>query len=215
MGTTGIVILPKKANSQSKLVVPNPALNCTASTLCCNDKDDLNGELSVRAAACGVVEQTLVIIWVNSMHNVHAIIGFFTDVSFAYPSRAMPLPHGLTLVPVSNDFYRAKCKGEPPSVVHQFEFLTPEFLSWLELFSIGKKFAYIETDYFGGAGGQGAVLLENGNATFGPQFGEEEHVNSVLRLLGIKVAADEFDEFNTVDLGRHRSTDRWLSDEED
>ena len=148
------------------------------------------------------------------MHNVHAIIGMFKDVSFAYPSKAILLPHGLSLVPVNNDFYRDKCKGEPPSVIHQFEFLTPEFLSWLEQFSIGQTFAYIETDYFGGAGGQGAVLLANGKTTYGPLFGEEEHINSVLKRLGVKVADDEFDEFAAIDLGRHRSTDRWLSGEE-
>jgi hypothetical protein len=149
------------------------------------------------------------------MHNVHAIIGKFDDLSFALPSKAIPLKHGLWLVPVDDDFYQAKCKSQPPSTIHQFEFLTPEFLSWLVHLSVGKTIAYIETDYFGGEGGQGAALFCDGKTTFGPLFGEEEHINSVLKLLGVKVAANEFDEFAAVDLGRHRSTEGWLSGKED
>lgn len=58
------------------------------------------------------------------------------------------------------------------------------------------------------------MLLATGKATYGPLFGEEEHINSVLKLLGVKVADDDYDEFAAIDLGRHRSTDRWISDEE-
>ncbi|MBD9417515.1 hypothetical protein IB234_23365 [Pseudomonas sp. PDM16] len=148
------------------------------------------------------------------MHNVQALIGRFEVNAFADPSKAIPLPQGLFLVPVNDVFYRAKCEIDPPSVIQQFEFLTPEFLSWLKHVSIEQTLAYVETDYFGGDGGQGAILLSNGEIIYGPSFGDEEHINSVLRLLGVKVCAEEHDEFGSVGLGNYRSSQEWLASTE-
>ncbi|MER6666309.1 hypothetical protein ABT256_17340 [Amycolatopsis japonica] len=50
--------------------------------------------------------------------------------------------------------------------------------------------AYVEAEYFGGAGTQFAQVWEGGETILGPLY---------------------FDEFDAVGLGRHRSTDEWLS----
>jgi hypothetical protein len=62
-------------------------------------------------------------------------------------------------------------------------------------------FALIQTDYFGGIGGQwacaytGARLDSDANAS----------INSVLRMLGV-VRRGDLDEFDTIGLGAHRTS---------
>ncbi|MFQ6227733.1 hypothetical protein [Nocardia sp. NPDC002869] len=65
-------------------------------------------------------------------------------------------------------------------------------------------FALVVTDYFGGAGGQGAVVSVNG----GP-IRPTANINSALRVLGV-VADPGSDEFDTVGLAGRRSTPDYL-----
>ncbi|MEV0363078.1 hypothetical protein [Nocardia fusca] len=61
-------------------------------------------------------------------------------------------------------------------------------------------FAVVVTEYFGGAGGQAAVVSVDG----GP-IRPVDNINSALRVLGV-IAAPGSDEFDTVGLSGHRST---------
>src|SRR5262249_2336447 len=65
--------------------------------------------------------------------------------------------------------------------------------------------AYIETNYFGGTGGQSAVAFADGRRVLAPErqrsgFGP---VNSALRAIGVERAASQ-DEFETIALDARR-----------
>ena len=72
---------------------------------------------------------------------------------------------------------------------------------------------YFETDYFGGAGCQGAAVFRSGATVFGPKSAEHGPINEALSLLGVRCVAPAHDEFETVGLHRHRRTDDWLKPE--
>ncbi|MFI5563421.1 hypothetical protein ACIA2T_29415 [Amycolatopsis japonica] len=78
--------------------------------------------------------------------------------------------------------------------------------------------AYVEAEYFGGAGTQFAQVWEGGEIVLGPLYVDEDEpdpadgspISQALRRLGT-LRGDHFDEFDAVGLGRHRDTDDWLS----
>ncbi|MFF7157434.1 hypothetical protein [Streptomyces sp. NPDC008139] len=78
--------------------------------------------------------------------------------------------------------------------------------------------AYVEADYFGGAGTQTAQVWDAGKVVLGPlRLAEGEPspatgtpISQVLRRLGA-ARGSHVDEFSAVGLGRHRDTDDWLS----
>lgn len=65
--------------------------------------------------------------------------------------------------------------------------------------------AYVEATFVGGFGSHVTMVWENGKRAGGPG----NHINDVLRLLNVMPQAG-FDEFDTLGLGRHRSTREWL-----
>lgn len=67
---------------------------------------------------------------------------------------------------------------------------------------------YIEAEYFGGEGGQTALLWENGKRSRLLDFCQDA-INSILKHLGI-IASGDLDEFDTIGLGRHRHLEDWL-----
>jgi hypothetical protein len=85
--------------------------------------------------------------------------------------------------------------------------------------------AYLEAELFGGTGSQAAIVWHHGAVILGPMKYDNEPggqssyqvdglhtwpINSSLRLLGVQVSEDA-DEFDTVDLGRHRHTEEWTA----
>jgi hypothetical protein len=69
-----------------------------------------------------------------------------------------------------------------------FRYLVPSLLALLKDFSIHGDLVYIETEYHGGTGSQGAVLLRNGTVAFGPTSSDYSQINLALRELGIKLS---------------------------
>jgi hypothetical protein len=69
--------------------------------------------------------------------------------------------------------------------------------------------AYVETDYFGGAGGQAAAVWRGGTIWMERRSDGSGPINEALRLLGVRPTPGE-DEFDTLGLGRHRSNEDWL-----
>jgi hypothetical protein len=67
---------------------------------------------------------------------------------------------------------------------------------------------YVETEYFGGDGGQGAIVAHRGDIFFGPAEGDGS-INAALRLLEAKKDGAH-DEFDAVGLGRFRSNEDWI-----
>lgn len=72
----------------------------------------------------------------------------------------------------------------------------------MERYSFRTRLAYIETDYFGGAGTQSGVLYENGKISVGPRSGEGT-INFLLKELGVWHYPDK-DEFDMLGLGKYR-----------
>lgn len=108
----------------------------------------------------------------------------------------------------------------PPFVV-----LTPPAAAWIAEMSAGGAVAYVEDECFGGDCEQVAALWTDGEVTLGPLVAELDYfstlddllaapVHRVLRELGVDRGA-HFDEFQALDLGRHRRTEEWIEAEDD
>ena len=69
--------------------------------------------------------------------------------------------------------------------------------------------AYVEAEFFGGAGHQSAVGFLDGALALGP-LSARDAINQALRFLGVQPAGKQ-DEFDTAGLFRHRSTDAWYA----
>jgi hypothetical protein len=70
----------------------------------------------------------------------------------------------------------------------------------------GGSLAYVETDYFGGTGGQSATAWIDGREVMAPQSarGGGGPINQALRRIGVlRTEAD--DEFDTIGLGERRT----------
>ena len=98
--------------------------------------------------------------------------------------------------------------------------------------SLTAPVAYVHAEFFGGGGFQAAVGWRGGKVAFGPRFtathrGERPHrryrvvrsrrpsgaltamaIDEALQFLGVEAVGNN-DEFDTVDLGAHRSTEGW------
>ncbi|MFH5806533.1 hypothetical protein [Alienimonas sp. DA493] len=71
--------------------------------------------------------------------------------------------------------------ARPPS---HFILLTPGFRERLRKLSSDGVLAYLETDYFGGAGGQGALVADRGVERMEPTWSEADAINRALKLIG-------------------------------
>jgi len=101
--------------------------------------------------------------------------------------------------------------------IEPFYYFDSKMKQYLELIASSGVFAYIETDYFGGAGTQSAGLFKEGKlleahnrSTWDidttvpwPERLQDEPINNVLRKIGVvkNFASDEFD---TLGLGKYR-----------
>ncbi|MES2638744.1 MAG: hypothetical protein V4850_04660 [Myxococcota bacterium] len=75
--------------------------------------------------------------------------------------------------------------------------------------SIDAPIAYVEAEFFGGAGTQASVVWEQGHVTFGPEVSDHA-INHALRVLGVRPSGDQ-DEFDALMLGTYRETEAWLA----
>jgi hypothetical protein len=98
-----------------------------------------------------------------------------------------------------------------------FSFLPYSYALCDELHANGKKklhkladfpIVWVETDYFGGGGDQGAKFWENGVRIF-KKMKSYGAIDDALKLLGI-VAEEGNDEFDTLELGKYRTNGDWL-----
>jgi hypothetical protein len=91
-----------------------------------------------------------------------------------------------------------------------WQYLSAQLLEQLLRWSRHGSLMYFETEYFGGLGGQGAVVAEDGKLAFGPRWAQIGPINEGLRLLGVSIESPAQDEFETVGLHLHRETAGWL-----
>jgi len=101
------------------------------------------------------------------------------------PPGAVALPHGAWLLPLCDDTAHDAANLSRQSPV-----------------------AYVTAQFFGGAGAQAATLYRQGreDTIFETGYGA---INAALQALGI-TAEPPNDAFDTLGLGRYRSTEGWL-----
>jgi hypothetical protein len=117
---------------------------------------------------------------------------------------------GLAILPLREidlDALQATPAGDEDG---RLQHLSKHLLDKLQRSSRHGPLMYFETEYFGGAGGQGAAVFQDGELIFGPSWAEIGPINHALKLLGIRVEPPARDEFETVGLHLHRDTEGWL-----
>lgn len=128
-----------------------------------------------------------------------------------------PLPDGLRLVALSGGvdmlpFGKAALKAHAfpflPLTDEGNEELPPAIAKLCERLSTECLLAYVEAEFFGGAGAQAHALFSAGEMV-GPVVVSGAAINDALRYLGVQ-KGDATDEFDVVGLGQHRATDDWL-----
>lgn len=129
------------------------------------------------------------------------------------------LPQNLVLIPVT-DFLHDELdelyNSRNNSVFMEFDYLSAPIVSFLEEYSRKTPVAYIETDYFGGAGRQSAALWSDSKLDEGPfqsiTFNKQElsiscdekAINRVLKKMGVSNSMSK-DEFEAVGLEQYRT----------
>lgn len=88
--------------------------------------------------------------------------------------------------------------------VGKFEYLTPSLIDLLRSASKFGQLAYVETDYHGGIGGQGAAVFQDGEVVLGPLSAEGGAINEALALLGMSLQQGSIDGFAAIGFDRHR-----------
>ena len=123
------------------------------------------------------------------------------------------LAQGLALLPLRDQDIDSILA--PPHTGHAdgFTYLSEQLQVELAAASDDGEILYFETEYFGGAGAQGAAVFSKGALVFGPTAAEKGPINEALRMLGV-TAGSTRDEFAAVGLDRHRHTEDWLDSDE-
>ena len=117
---------------------------------------------------------------------------------------------GLDLIPMTDELYDQINNFKALPSVDKFEYLT-ENIEQEVLNAIGdRKLAYLEAEYFGGNGGQSAIVWNNGKREKLLAFGQDS-INQVLTDFGVAVSKGQ-DAFSTLGLDRHRHTKDWIED---
>lgn len=145
-------------------------------------------------------------------HSVQLIIGkglavqaFLRDWPMA---RAVELRGGWQAIPVSDDLL-GEIEGQAAGAQRSEELdMVPAGLERAMAAATreGGALAYVETEYFGGTGGQSAMVYASGRETMAPQRSRGGAINEALRGIGVVKEAGK-DEFDTVGLGERRSMD--------
>ncbi len=113
------------------------------------------------------------------------------------------------MLPLVDDWYDAMTPvPESEKPLGLMRFLDARIVACLIEAAQPDAIAYVETDYFGGEGAQGAVVVRAGQLVSGPVVGEGS-INAALRLLGVQKGA-HFDEFAAIRLQNFRSNQKWL-----
>lgn len=143
-------------------------------------------------------------------HSIQAIVTTF-DIAETLRAIYPQLPgvmalQGYVILPVDADFVDAATVSRPSQSTQTFMLLTEAFHRLLRDLSRFGPLAYIETDYFGGVGEQGAVVYSGGEVLMEPLWHDSGPVNQALKLIGVKRRLLG-DEFSAIGLDMFRSND--------
>jgi hypothetical protein len=143
-------------------------------------------------------------------HSVRLIIGRDEGIAAflrAWPgSRAVELKAGWQAIPVDDALYDAVVAAHPEAVGSDELDFAPAGLdaALAAATSEGGALAYVETEYFGGTGGQSAMAYADGRVKMEPARAQwAGPINQALRRIGV-VPEGENDAFDTMGLGERR-----------
>jgi hypothetical protein len=110
------------------------------------------------------------------------------------------------LFPINAELVDAKVAPDatPQETEETFILLTAGLRRLFADVSVDGILAYIETEYHGGQGGQGGMVLKNGQEVMPPEWAGSDMINKALKLLGVRSTMTE-DEFLVVGLGMARN----------
>lgn len=95
--------------------------------------------------------------------------------------------------------------------VDKFEYMTENVEQKLLDAISDRKFAYVEAEYFGGEGGQMAIIWDNNRREQLLSYGQGK-INEVLKGFGVTAKQGQ-DEFVTLGFGLRRDTRDWIEDD--
>ncbi|MEU9497739.1 hypothetical protein [Streptomyces sp. NPDC048196] len=132
-------------------------------------------------------------------------------------ARLASIGQGLLLMPMTDVLFDSVSDGSDVGALG-FWRLPVGFDAALAEWSAGGPVAYVEAEYFGGAGEQRAAVWDGGAVVLGPLRVEEgipfppagSPISQALRRLGV-VACVGQDEFSAVGLDRHRHGESWIT----
>ena len=124
-------------------------------------------------------------------HCIHAIVApdsFGNSIHDAWPELPR-LRHnaGFSIFPVNYTLIDSKITPAvtPRETGDEFMLLTSAFENYLRQLSVGGLLAYVETEYFGGSGGQGALVFADGVGRMNPEWDDSGTINRALELIGV------------------------------
>jgi hypothetical protein len=121
------------------------------------------------------------------------------------------LTQEMAFLPLRDEDIDSFIKDMQTEHMNGFVYLSKQLASEIASASQDGFVVYIETEYFGGMGTQGAAVFLNGALVYGPKSAEIGPINEALHFVGVEISAPADDEFETVGLNRHRSTEDWLA----
>ncbi|MBL0183927.1 MAG: hypothetical protein IPP96_17220 [Chitinophagaceae bacterium] len=113
-------------------------------------------------------------------------------------AKKVEIGQGLSLIPMTEDLFDQINNFAVSNSVDKFEYLTENIEAKILQLIGDKKIAYIEAEYFGGEGGQIAIIWENNKREKFLEYGQDK-INEVLKDFGA-IAEKGEDEFLTLGL---------------
>lgn len=91
-------------------------------------------------------------------------------------------------------------------------YLSESLKTTLAELSLEGPVAYIETEYFGGEGVQGATVYDLGKCVFGPITNAVSPISEAMHLMGVSKEITHHDIFETAGFCRHRNNEDWIDE---
>ena len=123
-------------------------------------------------------------------------------------AKKVEIGQGISLIPMTAELFDQINDFVESNSVDKFEYLTDNIEIKILQIIDNKKIAYVEAEYFGGQGGQIAIIWKDNKRNKQFEFGENK-INELLKDFGV-IAEKGQDEFLTLGFGIHRHTREWL-----
>lgn len=152
-------------------------------------------------------------------YELRAVIGSgpaVNQVAQALGSQKVALQLGMFMLPWTDELFDSLGADAPTDeIAAGLRYLHSGLVEALVEACELSPLAYVEVEFFGGIGAQGAAVFREcrlewsaGTGPVNSRLGARTPVSQALHLIGVPAAASG-DEFDTVGLGQHRHTDDW------